>query len=31
MTRDVERAKKFYAEAMGWTYDIDADARRRHL
>ena len=21
MTRDVEGAKKFYAEAMGWTYD----------
>jgi uncharacterized protein len=21
MTRDVERAKKFYADALGWTYD----------
>jgi predicted enzyme related to lactoylglutathione lyase len=21
MTRDVERAKKFYADAMGWSYD----------
>jgi len=21
MTRDVERAKKFYAEAMGWSFD----------
>ena len=21
MTRDVEKAKKFYAETMGWTYD----------
>jgi len=21
MTRDIERAKKFYSEAMGWTFD----------
>ena len=31
MTRDVERAKKFYADALGWTLQHDADARRRRL
>ena len=31
MTRNVERAKKFYSETLGWTFELDADARRRHL
>ena len=31
MTRDVARAKNFYADAMGWTFELDADAGRRHI
>ena len=31
LTGDVERAKKFYAETIGWTLPAAAHGRRRHL
>ena len=31
MTRNVERAKKFYAETMGWSFDAMPMPGRRHL
>ena len=29
LTRDVERAKRFYSDTIGWTFERHADAGRR--